>query len=116
MNTILAILSGTVAIVVQLLALQGLDNLKELVIFSDEQETQPIYPPSEPMEALLSMVVKLTRLRCLALVIRARALLASNAAVFAPTVSFDVSGSKPLIGFFRLSSPSHDSALTTVLV
>jgi hypothetical protein len=42
--------------------------------------------------------------------------LASNAAVFAPTVSFDVSGSKPLIGFFRLSSPSHDSALTTVLV
>ncbi|KAJ7936604.1 hypothetical protein B0H13DRAFT_2442495 [Mycena leptocephala] len=58
-----------------LLALQGFDNLKELVIFSDEQETQPIYPvnhPSEPMEALLSMVVKLTRLRCLALIIRAR--------------------------------------------
>ncbi|KAJ7934746.1 hypothetical protein B0H13DRAFT_2485024 [Mycena leptocephala] len=70
------ILSGTVAIVVQLLALQGFDNLKELVIFSDEQETQPIYqpiyPPSGPMEALLSMVVKLTRLRCLALVMRAR--------------------------------------------
>jgi hypothetical protein len=50
MNTILAILSGTVAIVVQLLALQGLDNLKELVIFSDEQETQPIYPVSHVSE------------------------------------------------------------------
>jgi hypothetical protein len=42
--------------------------------------------------------------------------LASDAAAFAPTINFDVSGSKPLIGFFRLSSPSHDSALATVLV
>jgi hypothetical protein len=39
--------------------------------------------------------------------------LASDAAAFVPTVYFDLSGSKPLIGFFRLSSPSHDSALTT---
>jgi hypothetical protein len=42
--------------------------------------------------------------------------LASDAAVFAPTINFDVSRSKLLIGFFCLSSPSHDSALTTVLV
>jgi hypothetical protein len=41
--------------------------------------------------------------------------LPSDAAAFSPTVNFDVSGSKPLTGFFRLSSPSHDSALTTVL-
>jgi hypothetical protein len=41
--------------------------------------------------------------------------LASDAAAFAPTVNFDVSESKPLIGFFRLSSPSRDSVLTTVL-
>jgi hypothetical protein len=42
--------------------------------------------------------------------------LASDAEAFAPTINFDVSRSKLLIGFFRLSSPSHNSALTTVLV
>jgi hypothetical protein len=41
--------------------------------------------------------------------------LASDTAAFAPTVNFDVSGSKPLIGFFRLSTQARDSALTTVL-
>jgi hypothetical protein len=41
--------------------------------------------------------------------------LASDAAAFTPTVNFDVSRSKPLIGFFRLSSPFRDSVLTTFL-
>jgi hypothetical protein len=38
--------------------------------------------------------------------------LASDAVAYSPTVNFDVSGSKPLIAFFCLSSPSQ--SLTTL--
>ncbi|KAJ7871813.1 hypothetical protein B0H14DRAFT_3439248 [Mycena olivaceomarginata] len=73
------------------------------------QVTGGIY---ETLKQVTEMLEKGSKTRFFA---SAHVQLASDAAAFAPTVNFDVSGSKPLIGFFRLSSPFRDSALTTFL-
>jgi hypothetical protein len=67
------------------------------------QVTAGIY---ETLKQVTEMLEKSSKNRFFA---SAHVQLASDAVVFAPTVNFDVSRRKPLIGFFRLSSPSHDS-------
>ncbi|KAJ7346296.1 hypothetical protein DFH08DRAFT_1008387 [Mycena albidolilacea] len=88
----------------------ALNTILNVLYYFDQFVTGGIY---ETLKQITEMVEKGSKNRIFA---STHVQLASDAATFAPTINFDLSGSKPLIRFFRLSSPSHDSVLTTVLV